>query len=91
MTPLQFEARYGARWDELEAALARLEGDRKSAKAVPARDSAHDPARVAALYRSACEHLALARSRDYPVPLRGRSRNRPAPSRLLRARRPAGC
>ena len=68
MTPLQFEARYGARWDELEAALTRLEGDRKSAKTV----SAQDPARVAALYRGACEHLALARSRDYPVPLRER-------------------
>ncbi|OYT86357.1 MAG: hypothetical protein CFE46_16060 [Burkholderiales bacterium PBB6] len=36
--------------------------------AAPARAlPAHDPARLAALYRRSCEHLALARSRHYPV------------------------
>ncbi|HEX6706758.1 MAG TPA: stage II sporulation protein M [Albitalea sp.] len=58
MTPLQFEAAHHALWDELEAALAT--------------SSAPDPARVAALYRATCEHLALARSRAYPVHLTGR-------------------
>jgi len=59
MTPLQFEAQHSAAWQELEAALAPT--SRKN-KAPPA-----DRARVAALYRAACEHLAIAESRSYPV------------------------
>lgn len=62
MTPLQFEARYGAEWDELEHALQHLRGE-KSAKDQP-RASGE---RIAELYRRACEHLALARARSYPV------------------------
>jgi len=59
MTPLQFEAQHVAAWQELEAALAPASRKRKSAPA--------DRARVAALYRAACEHLAMAESRSYPV------------------------
>ena len=62
MTPLQFEAQYRARWRELESALDGIEGRRKGAAAV-------DAARTAWLYRSACEQLALARARAYPVHL----------------------
>ncbi len=70
MTPLQFEARYRAAWDELEEALAQLEGARKARRRIGTRrTAAPDPARVAALYRATCEHLALARSRSYPVHL----------------------
>jgi uncharacterized membrane protein SpoIIM required for sporulation len=67
MTPLQFESAYRAQWDELARAVAEIEG-----KASPADGDAAqplDPARVAALYRATCEHLALARSRDYPIHL----------------------
>lgn len=71
MTPLQFEIRQHARWDELEQALAGLDRGRRSTS--PAKSGATpvtiDPARLAALYRAACEDLALARSRAYPVHL----------------------
>jgi len=60
MTPLQFEAEHGPLWDELEAALGAL--PKRGRAAAPA-----DRARIAALYRSACEHLAIAEARAYPV------------------------
>jgi uncharacterized membrane protein SpoIIM required for sporulation len=69
MTPLQFEQRYVARWDELEAALDRLDGRKPAPGGVPILGTPGDTARTAALYRSTCEHLALARARDYPVHL----------------------
>lgn len=77
MTPLQFEARYAAQWTELEAAVALLEGGAKRerrrwfgrAASTAKAPAAADRARVAWLYRGACEHLALARARDYPVQL----------------------
>jgi len=59
MTPLQFEAQHAAAWQELEAALAPAPRTRKPAPV--------DRARIAALYRAACEHLAIAESRSYPV------------------------
>ena len=59
MTPLQFEAKHGALWQELEAALAATSRKRGVAPA--------DRARIAALYRTACEHLAIAETRSYPV------------------------
>lgn len=69
VTPLQFESLYQAGWQELEAlldeALGRTQGKAKST--VPIRGE-----RVAALYRRACEHLALARARSYPAFLRDR-------------------
>ncbi len=56
MTPLQFEATHTPLWQELEAALAQ------SAKGKP-----FDGARLAQLYRTCCEQLALAQVRSYPI------------------------
>ena len=64
MTPLRFEQTYQAEWAELESLLDALLG-RRSATTETA--SAVSGARVAALYRRACEHLALARARSYPA------------------------
>lgn len=63
MTPLQFEARYAADWQQLEE-MVRLcmESRRKSASAVQGDQ-------FAAAYRRACEHLSLARDRRYPAHL----------------------
>jgi uncharacterized membrane protein SpoIIM required for sporulation len=63
VTPLHFEQLYRAEWDELDAQLKRIM-DRRENK----RD-AGEPLRgerIAELYRRACEHLALARARNYP-------------------------
>ncbi len=63
MTPLAFEERYQAEWQELETLLDRvLKRRKKPDGAPPVRGE-----RLAALYRRACEHLALARSRSYPA------------------------
>ncbi|HEY2558943.1 MAG TPA: stage II sporulation protein M [Caldimonas sp.] len=59
MTPLQFEAAHAPAWQELEAALGELPKRKRGA--------APDRARIAALYRAACEHLAVAEARAYPV------------------------
>ena len=64
MTPLRFEQPYQDEWTELEASLDRVLG-RKAGKSRPR--SPVSGARVAALYRRACEHLALARARSYPA------------------------
>jgi uncharacterized membrane protein SpoIIM required for sporulation len=62
MTPLQFEQLYAAEWNELETDLRLvLEGRLANRGGEPVRGE-----RVAALYRRACEHLALARARNYP-------------------------
>lgn len=63
MTPLSFEALYHAEWQELEELLDRVLGRRTK------RNSTEPPRgeRIAALYRRACEHLALARARSYPA------------------------
>lgn len=61
MTPLEFEARYQADWDELEQLLKDLRqrlGKRRPE--VPGD-------RFASLYRRACEQLAMARARAYPA------------------------
>ncbi|MBS0420339.1 MAG: stage II sporulation protein M [Proteobacteria bacterium] len=63
MTPLQFEERYQAEWNELESALDRLLQRKRAPKNAPAVQGE----RVALLYRRACEHLALARARSYPA------------------------
>ena len=62
MTPLAFEARYQEEWQELESLLDRILGRKKSV----AKETVSGE-RVAALYRRACEHLALARARAYPA------------------------
>jgi uncharacterized membrane protein SpoIIM required for sporulation len=70
MTPLQFESGYRPMWDELDDAVVQLEGlTRLRGRKSRAAGAGIDAARVAALYRAACEHLALARSRDYPMHL----------------------
>jgi stage II sporulation SpoM-like protein len=83
MTPLQFEQRYQPEWDELQGLLARvsrvaplallgipsaalrLHQPLRWRKKVPGRPI--DGERIAALYRRACEQLALARARAYPA------------------------
>jgi uncharacterized membrane protein SpoIIM required for sporulation len=63
MTPLKFEALYHEQWQELEELLDRVLKRRKTrAAAAPLQGE-----RIAALYRRACEHLALARARSYPA------------------------
>jgi uncharacterized membrane protein SpoIIM required for sporulation len=64
MTPLRFEETYQDEWAELETLLDRVL--RRNGHA----DSAESPvsgARLASLYRRACEQLALARARAYPA------------------------
>jgi uncharacterized membrane protein SpoIIM required for sporulation len=65
MTPLQFEQRYHPEWDELQSLLARLRTRHRWWNR-----ASHEPVageRIAALYRRACEQLALARARAYPA------------------------
>jgi uncharacterized membrane protein SpoIIM required for sporulation len=58
MTPLRFEAEYGATWDAFALQLEQA----RAGKAV-------DGALLAARYRRVCENLALAQSRAYPMHL----------------------
>ena len=63
MTPLSFEALYEQEWQELESLLDRVLRRRTpQGQPPPVR-----PERIAALYRRACEQLALARARSYPA------------------------
>jgi uncharacterized membrane protein SpoIIM required for sporulation len=64
MTPLRFEQLYQDEWAELEALLDRVLGRKVDDSYAHTEVSG---ARVAALYRRACEHLALARARSYPA------------------------
>ena len=65
MTPLKFEALYQAEWQELERLLDVVLGrDRQKNK--ESKDELRGE-RIAALYRRACEQLALARARSYPA------------------------
>jgi uncharacterized membrane protein SpoIIM required for sporulation len=68
MTPLRFEELYQDEWLELEGFLDRLTGRTK----ITINDRHVSAARAAALYRRACEHLALARARSYPNYIVGR-------------------
>ncbi len=65
MTPLHFEQIYHGEWQELETLLDRVLGRNKDKSAAGA--SVVKGERIAALYRRACEHLALARARSYPA------------------------
>jgi uncharacterized membrane protein SpoIIM required for sporulation len=69
MTPLQFEQSHQQEWDELQTLLARLH---KSVRGHAAGGEPIAGERVAALYRRACEQLALARARSYPAYLTDR-------------------
>jgi uncharacterized membrane protein SpoIIM required for sporulation len=66
MTQQAFEARYAVRWDEFSAWLKRSQGKRSKTRAdMSAVDSLEVPAR----YRELCQHLALARDRQYSADL----------------------
>lgn len=60
MTPLQFEQLHEADWLELEDCIKQLKGSRKKRRDLQG-------ARLAQLYRRACEQLAMARERAYPA------------------------
>jgi len=64
MTPLRFEQLHQDEWSELEIAIGSV-GTQTTAKSMSLPPV--PGARVALLYRRACEHLALARSRAYPA------------------------
>jgi uncharacterized membrane protein SpoIIM required for sporulation len=61
VTPLNFEQQYQGEWDELAEQLRLILRRGRDSGAPPVRGE-----HVAALYRRACEHLALARARAYP-------------------------
>jgi uncharacterized membrane protein SpoIIM required for sporulation len=63
MTPLRFQELYEGDWAELQALLDAL----TTSSLTPTRRGPASGARAAALYRQACEHLALARARSYPA------------------------
>src|SRR5204862_6443342 len=63
MTPLRFQELYEGDWSGLQTLLDELSRTHTLWKP---RDGASG-ARAAALYRQACEHLALARARSYPA------------------------
>jgi uncharacterized membrane protein SpoIIM required for sporulation len=69
MTPLRFEQLYENEWIELEGMLDALRGRPTSR---PPDGAELSGARLAALYRRACEQLALARTRAYPAYLTDR-------------------
>jgi uncharacterized membrane protein SpoIIM required for sporulation len=68
MTPRQFEATHAPMWDELHTLLAQAGAAgaprRKRRGADP---TGFDGARLSALYRRCCEHLALSQARAYPI------------------------
>jgi uncharacterized membrane protein SpoIIM required for sporulation len=64
MSPLQFERSYRSDWEKLEELLASLRGSKRRGENGSQRP---DGEHLAQLYRRACEHLALARARTYPV------------------------
>jgi uncharacterized membrane protein SpoIIM required for sporulation len=69
MTPLQFEQSHQREWHELQTLLAQLH---KSVRGRAADGKPIAGEHVAALYRRACEQLALARARAYPAYLTDR-------------------
>jgi uncharacterized membrane protein SpoIIM required for sporulation len=69
MTPLQFEQSHQQEWHELQMLLAQLH---KSVRGRAADGKPIAGEHVAALYRRACEQLALARARSYPTYLTDR-------------------
>src|SRR5215470_10874138 len=64
MKQQDFETRYTARWDAFAGWLKRA-GERTKGAAEPALDAMEIPAR----YRELCQHLALARDRQYSADL----------------------
>ena len=66
MTQQAFEARYALRWDEFSGWLKR-DGSKRTKP--NAGKSAVDAIEVPARYRELCQHLALARDRQYSADL----------------------
>ena len=64
MTPLQFEQQHQQEWLELQTLLRQLHSSLRG-RSKDGQPIAGE--RVAALYRRACEQLALARARAYPA------------------------
>ena len=65
MNQQAFEAHYGARWNEFSEWLKRRSG----ARGKPSAEPMLDPMEVPARYRELCQHLALARDRQYSADL----------------------
>ena len=65
MRPLRFEQTYKDEWSELEASLEAIAPGRRR-RAGLVNQAPASGARMATLYRRACDHLALARARAYP-------------------------
>lgn len=80
LSPLQFEARHEPGWAALERQLELLEAGRPEA----------DAAAAASGYRAACEQLALARERGYPLHLAERLDTLTSRAHRLIYRRPPG-
>ena len=77
MRQQDFESRYAARWEEFSDWLIKSQAlrTRKAAssappwQSAPPGQSALDPVEVPARYRELCQHLALARDRQYSAEL----------------------
>ena len=65
MRPLRFEQTYRDEWAELEASLDQVTW--RKGRSTALADHTPSGARIATLYRRACDHLALARARAYPA------------------------
>ena len=72
VSPLQFEAQHDAQWTALQAQLDALESGKARSPAGTTNVAANVAASIAVGYRAACEHLALARERGYPLHLADR-------------------
>jgi len=67
MTPLRFEQLYEGEWLELEVFLDTIGRQAQPPATLRGDVAGISSAQAAALYRRACEHLALARARSYPA------------------------
>ena len=67
MTPLRFEQLYEGEWLELEVFLDTIGRQAQPPATLRGDVAGISSAQAAALYRRACEHLALARARAYPA------------------------
>jgi len=69
MKQQEFEARYAQRWDAFSEWLVKSQALRTRKTAPQAQQAALDAAEVPARYREICQHLALARDRQYSAEL----------------------
>ena len=72
VSPLQFEAQHDAQWTALQAQLDALDALELGKARSPAASVQGLGNSIAIGYRAACEHLALARERGYPLHLADR-------------------